>query len=119
MDYLCIQAIEFMEIVNPFIITGEYISEEYFCDREFETKVLVDNIVNGRNTVLISPRRMGKSGLIQHTFAQDNVKNHYLTFSIDLYATSSMSEMILFLGQAITDSLKSKEKISSKFWISS
>ena len=109
-DYLCIQTIEFMEIVNPFIITGEYISEEYFCDREFETNVLVDNIVNGRNTVLISPRRMGKSGLIQHTFAQDKIKDYYLTFSIDLYAASSLSEMILFLGQAITDSLKSKEK---------
>lgn len=102
-----------MDTFNPFIITGEYISEEYFCDREFETKVLVDNILNGRNTVLISPRRMGKSGLIQHTFAQESIKSRFMTFSIDLYAASSMAEMVLFLGQAITDSLKSREK---KIW---
>ncbi len=102
-----------MNTFNPFIITGEYISEEYFCDREFETKVLIDNICNGRNTVLVSPRRMGKSGLIGHTFAQDDICSNFRTFNIDLYAASSLSEMILFLGQAITDSLKSKEK---KIW---
>lgn len=58
------------KIDNPFIISGKYISGEFFCDRELETKELVSNIVNWRNSVLISPRRMGKSGLIEHTFNQ-------------------------------------------------
>lgn len=96
-----------MIINNPFLITSDYITEAYFCDREMETKVLIDNILNGRNTVLISPRRMGKSGLIAHVFHSRAIKDSYHTFSIDLYSASSLSEMVLFLGKAITDTLKS------------
>ena len=33
---------------NPFIINSQYVSAEYFCDREIETKELKDNILNGR-----------------------------------------------------------------------
>lgn len=104
-----------MIINNPFLITSDYIAEEYFCDREKETKVLIDNILNGRNTVLISPRRMGKSGLIAHVFHARSIKDSYRTFSIDLYSASSLSEMVLFLGKAITDTLKSggKRKMDS------
>lgn len=51
---------------NPFVV-GKYISDEYFCDRKKETDFLIRQIRNGRNTALISLRRMGKTGLIQHT----------------------------------------------------
>lgn len=50
--------------MNPFVITGRYVAPEYFCDREKETAELLSNVENWRNTVLISLRRMGKSGLI-------------------------------------------------------
>ena len=96
-----------MAVNNPFIITSEYISPAYFCDREEETEILVSNILNGRNTVLISPRRMGKSGLIQHVFSQDPIKRAYRTFGVDLYAASTLSELVFFLGKTITDNLKS------------
>jgi AAA+ ATPase superfamily predicted ATPase len=49
--------------INPFIIKG-YVSKEYFCDREKELDLLYRNVRNGVNTTLISPRKMGKSGLI-------------------------------------------------------
>ena len=96
-----------MSPLNPFIITSDYVSDKYFCDRRLETHSLIANILNGRNTVLISPRRMGKSGLVSHVFAQKEIASKFRTFSIDLYAASSLSEMILFLGRTITDSLKS------------
>ena len=99
-----------MVINNPFLITSDYVSAAYFCDREAETKMMIENILNGRNTVLISPRRMGKSGLIGHVFNTRAIKAAYRTFSIDLYAASSLSEMVLFLGKAITDSLKTGGK---------
>lgn len=105
-----------MKLNNPFIISNEYVSEEYFCDRKFETKVLVDNILNGRNTVLISMRRMGKSGLISHCFNSKVISKSYTTFFIDLYSTSSLSEMVSLMGKEILDSLKGKgEKVVDRF----
>ena len=93
---------------NPFIITADYYGPEYFCDRQAETEALESNIANGRNTVLISSRRMGKSGLIAHVFNRAFVKSNFKTFSIDLYPTSSLAELILLLAKEITSPLKSK-----------
>lgn len=95
---------------NPFIITADYYGPEYFCDRQMETEVLEDNIANGRNTVLISARRMGKSGLIAHVFNKDFVKSHFKVFSIDLFPTTSLSEMVLLLAKEIVNPLKSREE---------
>ena len=55
------------KLANPFIYQG-YESPEYFCDREAETKTLMSHLKNGRNVTLISPRRLGKTGLIKNTF---------------------------------------------------
>ncbi len=68
-----------MNINNPFVV-GKYISDEYFCDREKETVTLIKHIKNGRNVALISPRRIGKTGLIEHLFNQDEIKQNYHTF---------------------------------------
>ena len=39
------------------------------CDlHDNETEELIANLHNGRNTVLISPRRIGKTGLIKNVF---------------------------------------------------
>ena len=48
---------------NPFIYEG-YEGPEYFCDRAEETEELISNLRNGRNTTLVSPRKIGKTGLI-------------------------------------------------------
>ena len=95
---------------NPFIITSDYLGPKYFCDRQAETEALESNIANGRNTVLISSRRMGKSGLIAHVFNRKFVKSDFRTFTIDLYPTSSLAEMILLLAKEITGTLKSREQ---------
>ena len=96
------------DITNPFIISGKYISEEYFCDREAETRELVSNIQNWRNSVLVSPRRMGKSGLIEHVLSRDAIAGEYETFYVDIYATSSLEDLSLMLGKAISRKLRSK-----------
>lgn len=38
--------------VNPFITSG-YVSSEYFCDREEETRQLIKEVKNGNNLALI------------------------------------------------------------------
>ena len=87
--------------MNPFIITGEYISSEYFCDRERDTSTIESNVVNGRNTVLISSRRMGKTGLISHFLSQPGINAGYRSFLIDLYSTNSLQEMVMMLSREI------------------
>ena len=52
---------------NPFVCQG-YESPKYFCDREGETKNMLSSLYNGRNITLISPRRLGKTGLIWQGF---------------------------------------------------
>lgn len=95
-------------ILNPFVV-GRYVSDRYFCDRQAETEFLVKQIMNGRHTALISPRRMGKTGLIHHCFRQPTLNEHYHTFFIDIYATSSLTEFVFLFGKAIYDELKPKK----------
>lgn len=95
------------EIINPFIV-GRYLSDEYFCDREEETDFLIKQIVNGRNVALISPRRLGKTGLIQHCFNQQQISENYHNIFVDIYSTSSLAEFVYLLGNAIYDELKPK-----------
>ena len=62
---------------NPFVTSG-YIAPEYFCDRERETEELLRWLVNENNVAIISTRRMGKTGLIQHCFHLKEIKENYL-----------------------------------------
>ena len=91
---------------NPFVTNG-YVSDAYFCDREMETKSLIDFLVNGNNVALISPRRYGKSDLIHHCFAQPVLKEHYYIFFIDVYATRTLSDFVNQMVKGILSSLKS------------
>ena len=90
---------------NPFILSG-YESADYFCDRKEETKNLIREITSGNNVTLISTRRMGKTGLIQHFFAQKEIQKTYNTFFIDIYATKSLRDFTFLLGKIIFEQLK-------------
>ena len=92
-------------INNPFVV-GKYLSDKYFCDRDSDTEFLKKQIVNGRNVALISPRRIGKSGLIQHFFNQPDIKDAYHVFYVDIYATTSLGEFVYTLGKEIYEQLK-------------
>lgn len=104
-----------IKVSNPFII-GHYEAPEYFCDREEEVKTLIKHIENGRNVTLTSPRRLGKTGLISHLFAQKEITERYYTFFVDLYATSSLREFVALMGRVIYEDLKRRdERWSDKF----
>ena len=92
-------------ISNPFVVS-KYLSDRYFCDRENDTEFLRKQIVNGRNVALISPRRIGKSGLIQHFFNQPDIQEAYYVFYVDIYATTSLGEFVYTLGKEIYEQLK-------------
>jgi len=94
---------------NPFLLKG-YISAEYFCDRKKETVDLTRLITNDNNVVLISPRRMGKTGLIEHCFRQKEISKNYCTFFVDIYATCNLQEFVYKLGKEIFERLKPRGK---------
>lgn len=94
-------------VTNPFI-TGGYVPEEYFCDRVQESKEVIRTLSNGNNLAIISPRRMGKTGLIEHCFHQPEIRDHYYTFFIDIYATDTLKEFVYKLGKEIFETLKPK-----------
>lgn len=95
--------------MNPFILSG-IIPKEYFCDRVAETQRLVQAIENKSNILLTSPRRMGKTQLIRHVFEQESIKDKYYTFYTDIYATTSLQELIFYLGKEIYSKLVPKGK---------
>ena len=97
-----------INLMNPFVV-GRYVSDHYFCDRESETDFLIKQAENGRNVALISPRRMGKTGLIQHCFHQPRIQQHFHPFFIDIYATTSLKELVYLLGKNIYEELKPKQ----------
>ena len=97
-------------ISNPFVV-GKYLSDKYFCDRENDTEFLRKQIVNGRNVALISPRRIGKSGLIQHFFNQPDIQEAYHVFYVDIYATTSLGEFVYTLGKEIYEQLKPQSTV--------
>lgn len=100
---------------NPFILTP-MIPEEYFCDREEETCRLVTTVTNQSNIVLISPRRVGKTGLINHCFEQPEIKDEFITISIDILHTTSFGELILELGNAVFKNVaKRSDRMLAKF----
>ena len=94
---------------NPFYITG-IIPEPYFCDREKETAWMVRTLENRAHILLISPRRMGTTQLIRHVFEQPAIKDICYTFYTDIYPTTSLHELVLFLSKEIYSVLVPKGK---------
>ena len=90
--------------INPFIVTGR-IEPEYFCDRVEESARLVRSLTNGNNMVIISPRRMGKTGLIRFCYDKPEIRDEYYTFFIDILHTSSLREFTYLLGREIYEML--------------
>lgn len=102
-------------LINPFLTYG-YESAEYFCDRKNETSQLLTLLTNGNHVALISPRRMGKTGLLHHCFAQSQIKKNYYTFLIDIYATKNLQDMVYCMGRDIVMRLKPQgQKAVDKF----
>ena len=53
---------------------------------------------------------MGKTQLIRHVFEQPSIKDNYYTFYTDIYPTTSLNELVLFLSKEIYSVLVPKGK---------
>ena len=91
---------------KPFIF-GVAASGDNFTDRKKETERLVMNFKNGINTILISPRRWGKTSLVQKAcnLAQsDKLKIVY----IDIFSCRSDRDFYNAFASAVLKQTSSK-----------
>lgn len=72
---------------NPFLF-GKSVEGTLFTDRKEETKRLEANLSHGINTVLISPRRWGKTSLVKKVMA-DNKREGIKYVLVDMFYCKS------------------------------
>ena len=100
-------------INNPFIIKGS-IPVDLFCDRVGEMRVLRRNARSGVDTTMVSPRRMGKTGLLFRFFdelAGDEIETLY----VDIYASRDINDLINTLAEAILMKFPERTMIGKRF----
>jgi uncharacterized protein len=79
---------------SPFIY-GSTVSNHAFTNREAEVAKLLSNLMNGVNTTIISPRRWGKSSLVEKVVSQIHKRDKKtMTVIIDLFSVSSEEEFL-------------------------
>ncbi|MBQ5509692.1 MAG: ATP-binding protein [Prevotella sp.] len=91
---------------KPFIY-GMSVECNHFTDRELETKRLKLNFENGVNSILISPRRMGKTSLVKrvmHQIDDAKIKVVYM----DIYSCRTEYEFYEKYASAIIQATASK-----------
>lgn len=98
---------------NPFPFVG-YFGPEYFCDREKEAAQILRNLENGGSTTLISIRRMGKTGLIQHVFGK--LPHEYKGIYVDILSTEDLNQLLNLLATSIIRSISDKSSFGKKIW---
>ena len=108
------------KLENPFVYEG-YEGPEYFCDRTEETETVMADMRNGRNLTLVSPRKIGKTGLIHHVFHHiKSQQKDAVCIYVDIFHTTNQHDFVQTLGRAIvnerlSDSRSTMEKVLGFF----
>jgi hypothetical protein len=86
---------------SPFLF-GKIVSKSAFTNRLEEVQRLKLNLVSGINTSIISPRRWGKSSLVEKVAVEIGVDKKYKIVIIDLFTVNTKEEFLeLFAREVI------------------
>ena len=102
-----------LDMDSPFLY-GKTVSQEAFTNRSADIERLKNNLLNHISTILISPRRWGKSSLVKKVASTLNQKNIRVVF-IDLLGVRNEEE---FYKQFASETIKSTSNKLSE-WIQS
>lgn len=91
----------------PFVF-GKIADGEDFTDRVTDTEKLRNNFLGLVNTIIISPRRWGKSSLVNHTLEQMRDNKEYLVCKIDIFNCRSEAQFYQTYVNAILKASCSK-----------
>lgn len=93
---------------SPFLY-GKTVKNNYFTDRTSEGEKLYNNLINGINTMIISPRRWGKSSLVEKVISDINKKNkEIITVIIDLFYVNNEEEFLEIFAREIIKASSTK-----------
>lgn len=93
---------------SPFVY-GTTVSDESFINRKEEIRWLTANLTGGINTMLISPRRWGKSSLVEKTVSLIRKSGKEARIAIiDLFTVSSAEEFMEKFAREIIKCYSSK-----------
>lgn len=99
-------------MANPFRF-GQVVSGDLFCDRKSEIKQITRDLTGGQSIVLYSPRRYGKTSLLQ-AISKELKTRKMLYGNADFFACNSSEKVVNAVSRAtanaIIDDLKSIEK---------
>ncbi|MEM2866606.1 MAG: ATP-binding protein [Candidatus Hadarchaeales archaeon] len=95
---------------NPFIY-GTIVTGKHFVDREGEIRELKSDLLSGQHVVLYSPRKMGKSSLIEETFRR--IGNNAVCVRINVQnATTKEGLARSMINEIVRKSYTSLEKLA-------
>lgn len=90
-----------MNKLSPFSF-GHIVNLQSFTNRENDLEKLKKNLISGINTIIISPRRWGKSSLVAKTIQEINKENpNYKTVKIDLFSANSEQEFLEIFAREV------------------
>lgn len=87
---------------------GNTVSSNYFTNREKEMKQLKNNLTSGINTIIISPRRWGKSSLVERVLLDFEENTKIKTVSLDLFSSSSETEFLELFARKVIQASSSE-----------
>jgi len=94
------------ELQKPFVF-GQAIGVNHFIGRERELKRLTANFSHGINTILMAPRRWGKTSLVKRTMSE--IKNDYIkVIYIDAYFCRNEYDFYNHFAECILHQTNSK-----------
>lgn len=103
---------------KPFVY-GTSVSGDNFTDRVEETSRIKKNFRAGINTILISPRRIGKTSLVKKVISEMDGLEPVIVF-MDVYDCRSPHDFYLRYSQSILKALSSTaERLmenAKEFW---
>jgi len=82
-------------------IFGTAVSDYNFIGRKKETQRLIANFTEGINTILISPRRIGKTSLVKHVKKMLNSRQDIIVVYLDMFACKTEYEFYNALSAAV------------------
>lgn len=88
-----------MAIKNSSFVFGVSVSDYNFIGREQESRQLKLNFEEGINTIIISPRRWGKTSLVQHV--RKMISPDVITVYVDIFGCKSEYEFYNTLVEAV------------------
>ena len=91
---------------SPFIF-GKLANQHHFVNRDEEKKLLRKNLESGINTILISPRRWGKSSLVKEV-SRLSEKAGFIWCFIDMFAIRNEKELYETLAREVLRQTASK-----------